>query len=465
MKKIFSSGNLFGGFFTFPNNLQTQIISSANWWRKYFFVLIIFWSCAAFLSSCKDPDELGLEVQPSSDQISVLKSDTATVFTRTVKEDSLPSKSVAYQLLGSYVDPVFGKTDASFYTQALLDASFPYVSDSLIPDSLVLSLAYSGSYGDITTPQTVHVYQLTENILSDTGYYTTKTFSDSANDLANNGNGLLFIPDPNDSVLIGSSNQPAQLRIPLSLSKAWELLSAEHRSLFADNSAWTNFFKGLYIKTDQVANGGAILYFDLYSAFSTLTVYFKKSNDTSPLHYNFSLSNAIRVNHQEHNYTGSEAGHQLIDSTFNDSLSYIQSMAGLKTKVSFPYLKHFTDSGKIIVNKAELEITVQTGYPDMFSPPSKLLLVGIDSLGSSFLPIDYYEGASYFGGTYDSAKRTYKFNIARHLQAILDERISDSGLYLLVSGAVVQANRAIIGSGKNASYPVKLHLFYTKLPH
>lgn len=76
---------------------------------------------------------------------------------------------------------------------------------------------------------------------------------------------------------------------------------------------------------------------------------------------------------------------------------------------------------------------------------------------------DYFEGATYFGGTYNSTTRTYKFNIARHLQKILNGSVEDHGLFLLASGAVVQANRVVIGSGKNMGYPMRLHLFYTRL--
>jgi hypothetical protein len=442
---------------------NTGNISSVLLLRKYFLGVTLGFVLTFFFTACKDPDELGLEVQPTSDQISVLKSDSATIFTRTVKEDSLPSAGVSYQLLGSYVDPVFGRSDAGFFTQVLLGLAFSNTSDTLIPDSLILSLDYAGSYGDLTTTQVAHVYQLTENIVSDTGYYTTKIFSDSAVDLASS---FTFIPRPSDSVMVGSSLQPAQLRIPLSMAKASELLSPDHRTTLSDNSAWINFFKGLYVKTDAVLSGGAISYFDLYSPYSKLSLYFKKSGDTTARRYDFSLYSGIRVNHQAHEYQSplSEVGWQLNDSTHNDSLNYIQAMAGVKTRITFPYLKHFTDSGKIVVNKAELEITVQPGYPDIFPPPSKLLLVGIDSLGNSHLLTDYFEGASYFGGTFNSSARTYKFNIARHLQGILDGRISDNGLYLIVSGAVVQASRVIIGSGKNTAYPMKLHLFYTKLP-
>jgi hypothetical protein len=435
--------------------------------RKYFLGMSVGLACMILLFSCKDPDELGLEVQPASDQVSVLKTDSVTLLTRTVKEDSLPSTNVSYQLLGSYNDPVFGRSDAGFYTQVSLGLTFSNLTDTvLIPDSLVLSLAYAGHYGDTSTTQTVHVYQLTQGILSDTGYYTSNTFSDSAVELTIPSTGFSFVPKPSDSVMVGSSNQPAQLRIPLSMSKASEILSIDHRSLLTDNTSWKNFFKGLYVKTDPVSSGGTISYFDLTNSYSKLTVYFKKSGDTTPLNYDFPFLNGIRVNHQSHEYQSplTEVGQQLNDPTHNDSLNYIQAMAGVKTKITFPYLKHFTDSGSIVVNKAELEITVQPGSTD-FEAPAKLLLLGIDSLGKSYLLVDFFEGANYFGGSYNSSGRTYTFNIARHLQAILDGRISDNGLYLVVSGAVVQANRLIIGSGKNSSYPMKLHLFYTKLPN
>ncbi len=470
MENTSSSEISSGRFFRKIQFLSKHIfvnISSAFSWRKYFLGAVCFSLLAVFISSCKDPEELGLEVQPTSDQLSVINTDTASLITTTVKEDTLLGKGVTYQLLGSCNDPVFGRSDASFYGQVVLGLS-PVLGasgDVLVADSLVLSMTYAGYYGDTSSAQIAHVYRITQDFLSDSAYYTNKTFTDDGVDLAS---GYSFIPSPLTHVSINSVDQPGQLRIPLSMSLATELLSLNGGSNFADNSAWVNYFKGLYVKTDpeNVSGKGAISYFDLTSAYSKLTLYFHNvTTAKDSLHYDFYFSNTQTVNHHEHFYNGTatDVGHQLMDPTFNDSLNYIQSMAGVKTKITLPYLNHFTDSGSIVINKAELDITVQAGDVGLYTQPSRLFLVAIDSAGQSNFPADYFEGASYFGGGLSSTNRTYKFNIARQLQKIIDGKIADYGFYLVVTGSVVQGNRVVIGSSKNTTYPMKLRLFYTKL--
>ncbi|MBL7883437.1 MAG: hypothetical protein JNL69_05175, partial [Bacteroidia bacterium] len=41
------------------------------------------------VSSCNKESQLGLDVQPEGDLLNVLWSDTTTIYTRTVREDSL----------------------------------------------------------------------------------------------------------------------------------------------------------------------------------------------------------------------------------------------------------------------------------------------------------------------------------------------------------------------------------------
>jgi hypothetical protein len=83
--------------------------------------------------------------------------------------------------------------------------------------------------------------------------------------------------------------------------------------------------------------------------------------------------------------------------------------------------------------------------------------------------IDYYEGTSYFGGDYDSDNGEYFFRISRYAQNLLkSDTIGDYGLYLVVSGGSLMANRVQI-NGYNPSSPtalekrLKLKMIYTKL--
>jgi len=421
-------------------------------------LLLLLWG-----GGCKKPEDIGVTILPSFDLLKTPFSDTATIQCVTLLEDSLRANGLSKVLLGSYVEPDFGLSQASIYSQVLL-GNIPSLGSNLTADSLVLSLAYAGYYGDTTIQQTVHLFEITDNTISaDSTYHTNKTFDCGTTDIAPP---LLFSPRPTDSVMVGTANQPAQLRIPLNTALADSFLSILQQSQYQNNTGWLSYFKGVYIKTDSTS-GGAILYFNPSSAYSKMSLYYHDSSNAS--HSYDLVLNGANINHETHNYnypTISSVAQVLADSSNlanNDTLSYLQSMAGLKVKLKFPYLKHFNDSGKIVINKAELVLNVapisDTGK---FAPPTNLLLAAFDSTGAIMFVADYYE--SNFGGYYNSSNSTYTFNIARQLQQILDGKVVDYGLSLNVLSSGVQANRVIIGSGKSMGSRMKLRLFYTRLP-
>lgn len=445
----------------FPRNTvkiirNSENISSTKTWRKYFFLLPCLIGIA-LLPGCKDPEEIGLGVIPGSDSLGVAYSDTTVVLTRSLLEDTLRSDELSVQLLGGIYDPVFGKHEAAVFAHAVL-AGVPSFGTLRTADSLVLSLSYSGSYGDTNTTQTVEVFRMTEDMDIDSVYYSNRMFSFDPSPLAS----MTFVSRPNTQVVVDSDSVAPALRIPLSLVLADSIMALNGQSQLSSNDSWNDYFKGLYIRTNPPGTSGmgCISYFNFLT--SKMTLYY---HDTDSLikSYSFTLAGA-RVNSFSHDYTGTSVASQVADSTAIDSLAFIQSMAGVKTKISFPFLKHFTDSGSIVVNKAELVLTAQAGTPIEYGLPSKLLIVAIDSVGGTYFPIDYYETGGYFGGNINSDGRTYTFNITRQVQRILDGGVPNNGFYAVVFGSSVQANRLVIGSGKNADYRVKLKLYYTHLP-
>jgi hypothetical protein len=197
-----------------------------------------------------------------------------------------------------------------------------------------------------------------------------------------------------------------------------------------------------------------------------MTLYYHE--DTVAKSYDYTLVGAARVNHQQHDFSGSSAGMQLQDSSYHDSLTYIQAMAGLKANLSFPYLSNLISSGKIVINKAELVITVGS-FQDTATFPvtGTLLLLAYDENGGLTYLTDFLDQGITFGGIYGiPTPHTYKFNIGRHLQRILDGNLANNGFSLNIISSVVQADRAVIGSGKSLggnTAKMKLNLYYTKL--
>ncbi len=412
-----------------------------------------------FFSGCKDENELGLEILPPGDALSSVFSDTLTIHTRTLLEDSLRTDELSAQLLGSEKDPVFGLSTASVYTQVNLAGTPSFGSTSVVADSLVLILSYSGYYGDTNALQTVNVYRLSEDMRSDSSYYSNRTFS---YDPALIGTAI-FLPQPNTDVPVANDTLSPQLRITLSNTTEGKKLADSLVALdgdlpFSSNAEWLTYFKGLFLETVNATGPGSISYFNFFK--SSLTLYFHDTDLVSKK-YDFSLAGA-RLNHFSHDYTGSTVGNQLSDSTFGDTLNYVQAIAGMKMKISFPFLKHFPDSGSIIINKAQLSIKPLTSLIP-YSLPPKMLLVIKDENGQNAFPLDYYESTGYYGGDLNSTSDGYTFNIARHLQRFIDGKVDNADFYLLVSGSGVDASRATIKSGSNLSDRMKISLLYTKI--
>ncbi len=441
-----------------PNDNNTpQNISSPFRWRKCLFLLPLL--SLIFLHGCKEPDAVGLDVLPTVDGLSLIFSDTATLYSKTVREDSLRTDEISLQLLGSISDPVFGKHQASIFAQVALEGvpSFGNVTQA---DSLVLSILYNNAYGDTLYPQVINVYRLTEDMYFDSSYYSNRAFSYDPVSIGT----ITIAPRPNSPVVVGTDTVSARLRINLSTTLADSIIALNGQSQLSTNALWIEYFKGLHIVTDPLSAGakGNLSYLNFVG--SKMILYYHDTTNAVKT-YSFSLA-STRMTAFAHDYTGTDVGLQLADSNAVDSICFIQALAGVKTKISVPFLKHFLDSGSIVINKAELELTVEANTFTDYPTPTQLLLLAISSTGTSEFPLDYFEIQNYYGGTYNSETKKYKFNIARHLQRILDGRADNFGFYLVPSGSSIQGNRVVLGSPLKqiTSDKMKLNLYYTKLP-
>jgi hypothetical protein len=332
------------------------------------------------------------------------------------------------------------------------------VSDTLA-DSLVLSLAYAGYYGDTATPVRVHIYKLTEEMQLDSAYYSNRAFMTDLVDLEGTGNPYAIYPTT--PVVVGSdTNAAPQLRIRLSDALKDSIFAKKGQPELANNDNWKAYFKGIHVVTDQVSSGGSLLYFSPTSIYSKMTVYYHDS--TGIKFYSFSLSGGARVNHTSHDYSGSLAEIQLASPGTQFDVNYLQPLAGMKTIISFPHLKLFKEAGSILINKAELVVTVPENTSTTVTPtPDNILVLAKNSSGTYDFPLDYYE--RFYGGAYSISARTYTFGITRTIQRILDGTITDYGYSLNILGSMIAGNSAIIGSGKPGDSQMKLKIHYTKL--
>ena len=428
---------------------------------------IIFASFFIVLSSCKKDGELYPEF--NNENLSIHFTDTLNIVTTILKDDSIPTLSAGANLLGIYNDSVFGPASASFYTEITLNGSNVNFGTNPLIDSVVLSMKYVSSnslYGSIITPQTVDVYRLDEN-LSKSDYYSNESLSYSLYPTPLGS--LTFTPNMSNTVQViqngDTTTQDAHERIRLSDAFGQMILDA---GPITNNTTLLSLVKGLYItpsttvsNTTLAQSEGSILYFDMNSSLSTLTIFYRNATDTAKSYSFLINSESKKFNHFEHNYTNTEIDKQLNGLSHDSTLTYVQAMGGLKTKLSIPNLKNLGIDGKIIINKAEIVFNVSDVGNNLAAIPT-LALTGINAEGQATFLIDYFEGANYFGGKYDETAKTYTFNIARHLQNLINNNTTDYGMYLVATSSSITANRSVINSFKHPSKNIKLNITYSK---
>jgi len=435
--------------------------------KNTYFFLIFFLIIS--LSSCYKPaGQIGDQIQPDQSKLKVFYSDTTTVYAYSVAEDSVRSDELSRNELGSIVDPVFGETKASFYTQFVLSSLEQDFGTNPVMDSLFLYLYYDGGfYGDTATQLTAHVYKMTEDIFIDTVYYSNINKSYDPTDYAN----YSFYPKPYDSIVVEGDTLPPILRINLSENPALGeyLLSAQSTDL-ASNEAFQNYFKGLYVTCDQVSSNGSILYFNLLTTLSRIIIHYHNDEEDS-LFYNYLImGGAARVNKYEHNFSNASAAfkQQVVDgdTALGAQQYYIQGIGGVKSVIRFPNIYEWSKLGNVAVNEAKL-ILGGAENPPYDGAPSRVIVVQIKEDGSYNVLQDNIELGDNFGGIYKSSVNEYQFRVTQYIQDLISNPDEPNyGLYLFVYGSSINPQRFIFTGNDPVSdtiSKIRLEMVYTDL--
>jgi|ERR1019366_6667896 hypothetical protein len=445
---------------------------------KLFNFQIVFFFISIFIISCAESSIVGLNVQPTTDLLNVTYQDTATLLTKTVKMDSLRTDEIFLQsittdaLLGTYLDPIFGKTTASLYTQLMLNTDNPGFGTNPTIDSVVLSLVYDPSYcyGKAEhVAQNINVYELSQDLVMGNSYYSVDSLSTSTVDLASS---YRFIPNPTAIVYASGDTLEPQLRIRLDKTFGQTILNEQGTANLANDTAFHSYLKGFYITTEKtnLSNGqGNIVRFNLADSQTKLTLFYHSDSGDS-LSYDFNTGGVAHFSRFKHIHSTIDPNLALQLSSnppAQNDVVFIQSMAGTKVKIEIPYILDWNKS--LGINKAELVIKIDTTTAtyqlDTFAAPANLMLYGINDDGSNFLLPDFYEGSNYFDGIYNAITKEYNINISRYIQQILNGKLKNNGLDLVVFNGATNASRIVVGGGgKGSAYQMKLSITSTKLP-
>ncbi len=455
--------------------------------KNILFVVAVI-SILGFSSSCTDPSVLGADLF-EGDKLNLQFTDTLSI--NAVSEapepllmyskETFPSDNL---LLGKVADPVFGMTESRIYSQFRYSGSVPDFStvDSF---AMYLELPYNSIavYGDTTVEQKVSVYRLTEAVPNET-IYSDKKIAAEATPLGS----LTFLPLPNTRELKITETKDdtgkvikrdtaylaPRIRIKLDNKLGREIIKLDSVNI-ANFSTW---LKGLEIRAEKET--GCMLSFDLSNQTgkpSALVMYYRKPNSATELTYSFPTSGIIKFANFSHGYNSAPIGSFVNNPAKSDSLLFLQGMAGTNIKLEFPYLQSM---GKIVVNKAELELTAvnENTQIDAFPAIDQLVLRTARFFSIRDLSLDGAynkpnnarpsEKLTTSGGFVRSEiidgdrRRKYYLNLTSHLQLISTGK-EGSIIYLMPHFKEEKGSRVVFYGTKSTKFRAKLNLTYTKL--
>ncbi len=433
---------------------------------KLFSWLFIFPLTVLLLQSCEKPEDLGYDiVAVPGEVLNVAFVDTVTVKFESFLVDSVASKSLSSHLLGSMNDEIFGTSSASIYTQVRMISSNLDFGTNPVCDSIVLSFDYSSLYGDSNTVHHIKVYELDQDIYLDSTYYSNQNKTIKYPALFDQEIPFRF----KDSVPLfdDGSMSPPHLRLKLSQSFGNLIISKSGQTELSDNTEFLKFLKGFYVTVDPKGQGGSLAGLSLLSNFSNLCLYYHNDTDTSEEYFLINSNCARFSNFNHHNYLGSDLTfyNQVVkgNSSLQSTQFYQQPMASVRTRITFPYLDELAKHGtQRALHQAILVLNVADYVDTVLYPlPLSLSIVGEDSLGNLLNLIDYYEGATYFGGNLNRSNREYTFTLTRTIQDMLLGISEYKSLVLIISGEAIHPKRLVLNSFNSPSRKSRLKLIYT----
>ena len=420
-------------------------------------LLVVAWGC-------KQGDQtLGVDLLPGVKILDTRYHQEKTSISTSVYTDTkIRVDRPKYNLLGSFNDPVFGRTDASFVAQFRLPFYRAFLPTAAI-DSAVLIMTYKTIYGDTVSSQNLQVYELASSLNYEAKYLSSFNVGNlAATEPIGTGN---FIPKfRTDSTKVDTTTQVIRVRLKNSFGSS--LLGIDSLNL-ASSDLFLNVFKGLYIRSTPISRKGTLV-----SIINAPMANTTESNPRIFLYYHDAKSdtlsygceittNSANVASYVHDYSNAKFYTNLNKENNTDSLIYIQPTGGIKSKILVPSLSTWKDSANYAINKATLTFHADTIMSDSrrYEMPKRLYLT-LDSLGTEIFPADSKLSSSYYGGFYDATTATYSFNVTQHLQQIITGKKQNYAFYLVQSERNFSAKRVVL-KGLGSSKPVELNIAYT----
>lgn len=435
-------------------------------------MVMLFWGCK------NEINDLGKNLLLPGDLVSVRNFSEKNIKAYTLTDGNQRTDEPGYNLLGTFNDPVFGKTTTDFACQFRLSGypdSLKAISKKSVIDSLVLVLLYKDVYGDTLTPQHLKVYELGSDLDIGQKYYQDVNLQNlSKGELLGEKNYVPKFKLDSLSATYGSTKKNPkdttiqEIRIKLDQKLITKLMAADSLT-WSDNDKFIKYFKGLYVEAGDLSQGGAVMKINTLASGSNMAIHFHTSK-TDSLTYTYNINgSSARVSRFEHDYSKTAFAANM-DKEVQDTLIYLQTTGGLRTKILIPNLENWSDSTDLAINKAELILKLDPTMSDTvkYAPVQQLVLAAIDQDGKEYLPSDEAFSKIYYGGIYNHKDQTYRFNIAKHMVEVLKAKKSNTqklrnyGFYLETAYRN-ETYRRVVLKGATSKTGIRLDIVYSRI--
>jgi hypothetical protein len=429
---------------------------------------ISLFTLAVLLSSCQKQElKAGSDLLPNSDFVSIKSIDTLSIFSYTMFDDSTRTDLPSTSYLGQINDPYFGSTSAGFVTQIRLSPKWDSLPFNV--DSMKLYLYLKSKIGGASDAiHTLSISEIDDQIYVNTPYYS----STKVNTTGFKMTGITLPSLPVDTTI--------EITLPGNGVEFGKDLIRDVSKLFYNNNIpdFRAYFKGLYFQMDPSSDPLLVSLGLEYDQTSYYNYFILSGHDDAGTYkeYSFILdakNKNASFNLFLHDYTTATQGDKMVhrNTTYRDTLSYLQSLNGVYTKVVLPGLEKMKNDpsfAKIAVNKARLVVPVKfikTSTDQYFATalPSILGLRYKTKQGNRYIVPDWNVEATYhtfFDGKLDSTAQVYNFNIPAFVQAYLENK-SDSIKPELEIYQGSGTKNVILRTNKN-NPTVKFEFSYTK---
>jgi hypothetical protein len=407
------------------------------------------------LGSCEDnPDFIGGDLLPSGDNFHVLFDSTEIIYGYGIPADSIPSGYKELYLIGNVVDPFFGISSADVITTISPSVNSRGFGPEPYADSVILYLAIDERLGEGAFPMQLDLYELTEPMDLDSVYYSNTDMSGRYN------------PEKLGSVYVSSGDTTVQIFItePEFITR---FMNA-HDTIYKNAEYLQDFMNGFYFRSADALDQGSMVRIDFDDTKNYLYFYYRNDTVQDQKQY-FSLESYDngRVNMYHHDPAGYPIDEYLRNGSDNDSLIFVQSLAGVSSIISFPELAHWGDSTEIAINEAKLIIPLADTLISMqnleYLPDYLNMYLVLKDSGYQ-QTYDYLLDEDGFGGQYDAASLSYSFDIKVHLQCLIAGSIENLDMILTPGNTTMSITRGVLyGWNQDPAKRIRLEIIYTRL--